>query len=172
MNLFKAMIVGVIECEFQNKKFVVLAEYFEQQTNCSRYRRKLSQSRRSPSSRNQSIYLSSSNKWKPCHGAINSRPRNLRMALEKYFRFQWNCKQLRVEARNSMANSGIYFPIFSETIQFWKYFHSMILGRLGKGYCKKIGCSNFWPKFLARLLQHLLSFPWVLWFFKKYPWVF
>ena len=34
------------------------------------------------------IYLSSSNKWKPCHGAINSRPRNLRTALEKYFRFQ------------------------------------------------------------------------------------
>ena len=34
------------------------------------------------------IYLFSSNKWKPCHGAINSRPRNLRTALEKYFRFQ------------------------------------------------------------------------------------
>ena len=26
--------------------FVVLAEYFEKQTNCSRYRRKISQSRR------------------------------------------------------------------------------------------------------------------------------
>ena len=62
------------------------------------------------------IYLSSSNKWRPCHGAINSRPRNLRTALEKYFRFQWNCKQPRIEARNSMANSDIYFPIFSETI--------------------------------------------------------
>ena len=36
------------------KKIVVLAEYFEQQTNCSRYRRKMSKSRRSPSSRNQS----------------------------------------------------------------------------------------------------------------------
>ena len=62
------------------------------------------------------IYLSSSNKWKPCHRAINSRPRNLTAVLEKYFRFQWNCKQLRIEARNSMANSDIYFPIFSETI--------------------------------------------------------
>ena len=31
----------------------------------------------------------------------------------------------------------------------------MILGRLGKGYFKKLGCQNFWPKFLARLLQHL-----------------
>ena len=62
------------------------------------------------------IYLFSSNKWKPCRGAINSRPCNLRTALEKYFRFQWNCKQLRIEARNSIANSEIYFPIFSESI--------------------------------------------------------
>ena len=34
------------------------------------------------------IYLSISNKWKPCHGVINSRPCNLRMALKKYFQFQ------------------------------------------------------------------------------------
>ena len=32
-------------------------------------------------------YLSLSNKWKPCHGAIESRLRNLRTALEHYFRF-------------------------------------------------------------------------------------
>ena len=84
------------------------------------------------------IYLSSSNKCKPCHGAMNSRPRNLRTALEKFFRFQWNCKHLQIEASDSIANSEIYFPIFSETkLQFWKYFHSMIIGRLGKGYCKK-----------------------------------
>ena len=62
------------------------------------------------------IYLSSSNKWKPCHLTENSRPRNLRTALEKYFRFQWNCKQLRIEASNNMANSEIYFQIFSGTI--------------------------------------------------------
>ena len=93
-------------------------------------------------------YLSSSNKWKPCHRVINSQPRNLRTALEKYFRFQWNCKQLQIEVRNSMANSEIYFPIFSETIHIiWKYFHSMILGRLGKGYCQK----NRVLEFLAKL---------------------
>ena len=34
------------------------------------------------------IYLSLSNKWKPYHGAINSRSRNLRTAMEKNFRFQ------------------------------------------------------------------------------------
>ena len=37
-----------------NKKFVVLAEYFEEQTNCSRYRTEMSQSRRSPLWRDQS----------------------------------------------------------------------------------------------------------------------
>ena len=36
------------------------------------------------------IYLSLSNKWKPCHVTINTRPRNVRTALEKYFRFQGN----------------------------------------------------------------------------------
>ena len=33
------------------------------------------------------IQHSLSSKWKPYHGAINSRPRNLRAALEKYFQF-------------------------------------------------------------------------------------
>ena len=42
------------------------------------------------------IYLSLSNKWKPWHRAINSWPRNLRTALEKHFRYQWNCKQQRI----------------------------------------------------------------------------
>ena len=40
----------------------------------------------------------------------------LRTALKRYFRFPRNCKQLRVEASNSMPNWEIYFPIFSETI--------------------------------------------------------
>ena len=55
-----------------------------------------------------------------------------------------------------MANSEIYFPIFSETMHtMLKYFHSMIFGRLGIGYCKKLWCCHFWPKFLARLPQRL-----------------
>ena len=45
---------GNEEKDFRIKKFVVLAEYFEQQTNVNRYRRKMSQSRRTPSWRNQS----------------------------------------------------------------------------------------------------------------------
>ena len=42
---------------FKNKKIVVSAEYFEQETNCSRYRRKNSQSRRSSSWINQSYLV-------------------------------------------------------------------------------------------------------------------
>ena len=33
------------------------------------------------------IHLSLSSKWKPCHGANDSRPRNLQTGLKKYFRF-------------------------------------------------------------------------------------
>ena len=125
-------------------------------------------------------YLSLANKWKPCHGPRNSRPHNLRTALEKYFWFQWNCKQLRKPCHGAI-NSWPRNPRrahwkstfdFSEIvnnygfkrgtvwkivrfisqfslklyIQFWKYFHNMILGKLGRGYCKKqqqqkkIGC--------------------------------
>ena len=40
-------------------------------------------------------------------------------------------------------------------IQFWKYFHSMILGRLGRGYYKKNRVLEFLSKVLATLPQRL-----------------
>ena len=101
---------------FKIEKFVVLVEYFEQQTDCNNYRRKISQSRRVLHGGISHIYLSLSNKWKPCHGAINCWSGNLRTVLEKYLRFQWNCKQLHIEARNCMGTCEIYFQIFPETI--------------------------------------------------------
>ena len=98
---------------FKNKKFLVLSKYFEQQTNCYRCRRKMSQSRRSPSWKNQA-YL------------------------------PFLSKQME-----TMPNQSVRFiPQFSLEIyiQFWKYFHSMILGRLGRCYCKK----NRMLEFLAK----------------------
>ena len=87
------------------------------------------------------IYFTLAKKWRPYHGAINHRPRNVRTALERYFQFQWICKQLQIEARNSMANCDIYFPILSETIHtILKIFSQHELRkvrRLGRGYCKK-----------------------------------
>ena len=99
-----------------------MAEYAEQQPDCSRCRKKLANQGEGLHGGIGRIYHFLSNKWKPCHRAINSRPRNLRTALEKYFRFQGNYKQiaginkLQVEARSSIAICKIYFPIFSETI--------------------------------------------------------
>ena len=90
------------------------------------------------------IHLSLSSKWKPCHGAINSRPRNLRMGLEKYFRLHWSCRQLRVEARNRMLNWEIYFPIFSGTI------HTIlkIFSQCGLRKCRQ---GLPWKKYNARI---------------------
>ena len=101
----------------KNKKCVFLAEYFEQQANCSRYiEKKWANHREILRGGISRIYFTLAKKWRPYHGAINHRPRNVRTALEKYFQFQWICKQLQIEARNSMANCDIYFPILSETI--------------------------------------------------------
>ena len=50
----------------------------------------------------------------------------LRTTLKRYFRFHSNCKQLRVEARNSTPNCEIYFPIFSETVYLLWLFCSCI----------------------------------------------
>ena len=75
----------------------------------------------------------------------------LRMILERYFWFHWNCKQLWVRLRNSMPNSKIYFPIFPNLklyIQIWEYFHNNVLGSVGRSYCKKLSVGifgwNFW----------------------------
>ena len=80
--------VGNEETDFRRKKIVVLAEYFDQQTNFSRYRRKMSQSRRSPLSGNQSYLPFLIKQMESMSQRHNSRPHNLRMALKKYFRFQ------------------------------------------------------------------------------------
>ena len=77
-------------------KFVILAENFEQQTDSSRCRKKIANQGDAPREEISRIHLFLSNKWKTCHGAINSLPHYLRTTLEKYFRFHWNCKILRV----------------------------------------------------------------------------
>ena len=67
-----------------------MAEYFEQQTDCNIYRRKISKSRRSPLWRGISrICIPLSNKWKPCPEAINSRPRDFKNGNEKVRTFDF-----------------------------------------------------------------------------------
>ena len=99
-------------------------------------------------------YLSLSNNWKPCHGAINSRRRNLRTALVKYSRFHWNWKQLRVEVMCSMQNSEIYFLLFSKaTCTILKIFSQR--GRR-KRY-EIIVSKNFWQKFFDEVATASMS---------------
>ena len=101
---------------FENKKSVVLTEFLSNRQIAADIEEKWANQGKVIRGRISLIYISLSSNYKPCHGAINSRPRNLRIALKKYFRFPWNCKQLRIEARNSMENCEIYFLIFSKTI--------------------------------------------------------
>ena len=103
---------------FRKESFVVLTEHFEQQTDCNRYRRKIYQSSRSPSWRNQSLPFLS-NKWKSCHGATNSRPPNFWTALEKYFWFQWNCKQTMGWSEEKQSKLWDLFPNF-----LWNYIYN------------------------------------------------
>ena len=121
---------------FNKEKFVVLGEYFEQQTDWSRYRRKGSQSRRSPSWRNHSYLLSLSNKWKPC--SINSWPRNPRTALEKYFRFQWNCKQTTGWSKEQYSKLWDLFPnyLWNYTYNFENIFTTWSFSQYGHRKCR------------------------------------
>ena len=99
-------------------------------------------------------YLSFSNNWKPCHGAINSRRHNLRTALVKYFRFHLNWKQLRVEVTYSMQNSEIYFLLFSKaTCTILKTFSQRSL----RWRYEIIACKNFWQKVFDEVASASMS---------------
>ena len=62
------------------------------------------------------IYFSMSNEWKPYHGTINSRHVISERHWKSTFDFSGIVNKLRVEARSSIANCEIYFPIFSQTM--------------------------------------------------------
>ena len=63
----------------------------------------------------------------------------LKFHLIYKFNFSETVNKLRVEARNSIANREIYFPIFSKTVHTTlKIFSQHGLRKIGRGYCKKI----------------------------------
>ena len=152
-NLDRITGTKILKCfrtkTFKIEKLVILAEYFEHQTDCNRYRRKISKSRRSPSWRGISrVYISLSNKWKPKHGAINGRHVILRTALKRYFRFPRNCKQLgttTVEPRNCIVRFIFQFSLKLLHTN-WKIFSHIILGSIGRVCCKKIRVLAFLAK--------------------------
>ena len=134
---------------FKNKKCVVLAEYFKQQTNCSRYRRKTSQSRRSPSWRNQSylLFLVKTN------GNHATEPETVGNVIsERHWKSAFDFTEI---VDNYGLKRGTVWKIvrfisqfsLKLCIKFWKYFNSMILRRLRRGCCKK----NWVLEFLAKI---------------------
>ena len=94
--------------------------------------------------RNQCIYISSSNKWKPCHRVINSRPSNFKNGTEKGYCLKWGTVYQFVRFI-SQFSLKIY-------IQILKYFHSTIIRSVCRGCFKKIRCYN---SRLSRLPQCL-----------------
>ena len=114
-NVSQQMNVGIEEMNVRCK-ICCLGRIFETADRLQKIKRKSSKSRReSLRVATNRFYNPFSSKWKPCHGAINNRSRKLRMALEKYFRFHSNCKQLRIEAKNALSQVEICIPFFSET---------------------------------------------------------
>ena len=100
------------------------------------------------------IHLSYQANEKPCHRAINSRPRNLRIALKKYFDFTEIVNNYGLK-RGTICQIVGFISQFSLKlyIQFWKYFHSMVLGSVDRGYCGK----NRVLEFLAKIWLGCLS---------------
>ena len=109
--------VGAEEKDFRIKNLLSWQNILSNRQTAADIEEKMSQSRRSPSSRNQSYFLpfliKQMETMSLSHKQSAAWSQN---GAGKTLRFQWDCKQPRIEARNSMANSDIYFPIFSETI--------------------------------------------------------
>ena len=75
--------VGNEETDFRMKNFLSLQNILSNIQIAVDMGEKLANQEEALHRRISPIYLSSSNKCKPFHGAINSRPLNLRTALEK-----------------------------------------------------------------------------------------
>ena len=105
------------------------------------------------------VYLSLSNKWKPCQGAINSWPSNLKTALEKYIQFQCNCEQTTGWSKEQYCKLWDLFPNF-----LWNYTYnfktiSRSMDRIPIKIKWKIHAFStlyfkFWRYFLQKFVQY------------------
>ena len=98
------------------------------------------------------VFLSLSNKWKPCDEAINSQPHNLKTALKSSYNITEIVNNYGLKRETACQIVGIISQFSQKLyIQFWKYFHCRVLGSAGRGYCKKSKVSQY----LARLPERL-----------------
>ena len=128
--------------KFKREKFVVLAEYLEQQTDCRRYKIKIRKQRRDPSRRNQPKFIFP-------YQTNGNHARELSTVGHVISERHWKSTFVFTEIVNYYGlKQGTVFQIvrfisyFSLKlyIRYWKYFHSMVLGNVGRDYSKKIGC--------------------------------
>ena len=121
-----------------------MAGYLKQQTDCNRLKEKVANQGESLRVGTSRFYNPFSTKWKPCHGAVNNRPRKLRIALQRYFRFHSNCKQYALKRRMLCHKLKFVFHFSQKLhIQFWKHFYSVLLCSVGSDYCKKSRVLDF-----------------------------
>ena len=120
---------------FNIENFIVLAEDFGHQTDCSNYIRKVSQSRNALCTRGgiSHIHLSLSSKWKPCHGAIISWHVISKWNWKSTFDFTKIVNNYGLK-QGTVCQIAIFISQFSLNlqIQFWKFIHSLILGSVGR----------------------------------------
>ena len=144
---------------FKIEKFVVLAEYLEQQTDYCRYKRRIRKSTRGPLwRRNQPYLFIFPYQTNGNHATELSTVGHV--ISERHWKSTFDFTEI---VNNYGLKRGTVLQIikfishFSLKLykQYWKTSHSMVLGSVGRYYSKKIGCCNFWPKFLAWLPQRL-----------------
>ena len=142
----------------QREKFVVLAENLWQQTNCRRYKRKIGKPRRGLSWRNQPNLFIFPDQTNGNHAT------ELSAVGHVISDWHWNSTFDFTEAVNNYRlKRGAVCQIISFIshyslklhMQYWNFFHSMVLGRVGGDYSKK----NRVLKCLAKMFGQFGSAP-------------
>ena len=129
---------------FKNKKFVVLAEYFEQQQTAADVQEKLANQGEALHGGISHIYVSLWNKWKSCQGAIDSR-----LCTERHSKSTFNFSEI---VNNYGLKQGTVWHIliisqFSLKLytQLWKYFRMSRVVSRANGW-PAWACTKMFPK--------------------------
>ena len=123
---------------FKIEKFLVLAECFEQQTDCSRYRRKIANQGEVLCNRGGIFTFPYQ-----ANGNHATKPSTVGHVIsERHWKSTFDFTEIVNNyglKRGTVCQIVRFISQFSLKLytQFWKYFHSMVLGSVGRGYCGK-----------------------------------
>ena len=120
-----------------------MAEYFEQQTGCNRYRRKISKSRGAVFRGEESVIFTFPYQTNGNHAMELSTVGHVILRTSQKGTFDFpeivNNYGLKRKTVCQIVRFIIQFYPIIQYIQIRKYFHNTILGNVGRGCCKKIG---------------------------------